>query len=88
MVVAKSFVEYKKGNSSNPKLSKGSHTKGRGDKGLKDYSVVKEESSKTYGGKEDKNKYKWKEFMSKTHDFICDGPYYNNSALRKRSLMS
>ena len=62
MAVAKYFAEYKRRDSSKPKLqSKSNHAKSKGDKGSRGYTP-KEWSSKASSGKDDKDKDKWKEF--------------------------
>ncbi|RVW47773.1 hypothetical protein CK203_091768 [Vitis vinifera] len=86
MVVVESLVDYRKGDSSKPKLpSKGNQAKGGGDKGSRDYTS-KEGSNKGPSGKDGKGKDKRKEFAPKTNCFLCDGPHWARDYPKKKAL--
>ena len=75
MVIVESLVEYNKGYSFKPMPpSKDKHIKGEENKRSRSYSTAKEESNNTSIGKEDNDKDKRKEFMSRTNCFLCNDP--------------
>nr|CAN67852.1 hypothetical protein VITISV_020215 [Vitis vinifera] len=86
MAVAKSLVDYRRGDSSKPKPpSKGNQAKGGGDKGSQGHTF-KEGSSKGPSGKDGKGKDKQKEFTPKTNCFLCDGPHWARDYPKRKAL--
>ena len=86
IAVAKSLVDYRRGDSSKPKPpSKSNQAKGGGDKGSRGYTS-KEGSSKGPSGKDGKDKDKQKEFMPRTNCFLCDGPHWARDYPKRKAL--
>ena len=65
---------------------KGSHAKGGGDKGNKNYSATKEGSGAASTRKEGKGWDKHKDFKRKTNCFLCDGTHWARECPKRKAL--
>ena len=86
MAVAESLMDFRRGDSSQPKTSfKGSHAKGGGDKGYKILNT-KEGSSAASINKEGKSGDRRRDFKPKTNCFLCDGPHWARECPKRKAL--
>ena len=86
MAVAESLMDFRRGDSSQTKLSfKSSLAKGGGDKGYKSYNA-KEGSSAASTNKEGKSRDRRRDFKPKTNCFLCDGPHLARECPKRKAL--
>ena len=85
MAVAESLMDFRRGDSSQPKTSfKGSHAKGGGDKGYKSHNT--KEGSSAASIKEGKSGDRCRDFKPKTNCFLCDGPHWARECPKRKAL--
>ena len=87
MEVVESLMDFRREDLSQTKVPvKGSHDKGGGDKGYKNYSATKEGSNAASTRKEGKGWDKHKDFKPKTNCFLCDGPHWARECPKRKVL--
>ena len=76
MVVAKSLMDYKRGDSSKVESLEDSHATGRENEVSRDHNTLRMGSSKTLNVREGRGKVNMNEFTPKIKCFLCDGPHW------------
>ena len=86
MVVAKSLMDYKLGDSSKVESLEDSHTTGRGDEVLRDHNAPRMGSGMTLNVREGRTKAERNEFTPKIKCFLFGDPHWACDCSKRKTL--